>query len=49
MKLLDEWKTLDVIYLDFSKAFSTVSHSIFVFKKGHHPQWNGLLDKSKTW
>ena len=28
--LVDEGKTVDVVYLDFSKAFDTVPHNIFV-------------------
>ena len=27
-RLMDEGKAVDVVYLDFSKAFDTVSHSI---------------------
>jgi len=30
--LVDEQKAVDVIYLDFIKAFNTVSHSIFLKK-----------------
>ncbi|GAB0196694.1 hypothetical protein GRJ2_002134700 [Grus japonensis] len=31
--LVDEGKAVDVVYLDFNKAFNTLSHSIFLEKR----------------
>ncbi|KAK4818150.1 hypothetical protein QYF61_007298 [Mycteria americana] len=47
--LVDEGKAVDVIYLDFSKAFDTVSHSILLEKLAAHGLDRGTLHWVKNW
>ncbi|KAK4830361.1 hypothetical protein QYF61_010138 [Mycteria americana] len=44
-RLIDEGKAVDVVYLDFSKAFDTVSHSILLEKLAAH----GLDEHTFRW
>ncbi|GAB0209549.1 mitochondrial enolase superfamily member 1 [Grus japonensis] len=47
--LVDEGKAVDVIYLDFSKAFDTVSHSILLEKLEAHGLDRCTLHWVKNW
>ncbi|GAB0177437.1 mitochondrial enolase superfamily member 1 [Grus japonensis] len=47
--LVDEGKAVDVIYLDFSKAFDTVSHSILLEKLAAHGLDRCTLRWVKNW
>ncbi|GAB0179579.1 hypothetical protein GRJ2_000423200 [Grus japonensis] len=50
--LVDEEKAVDVVYLDFTKAFDTVSHSILLEKLAAHGldgftlHWGEWIDKN---
>ncbi|KAK4821423.1 hypothetical protein QYF61_019701 [Mycteria americana] len=46
---VDEGKAVDVIYLDFSKAFDTVSHSILLEKLAAHGLGGCTLRWVKNW
>ncbi|KAK4824547.1 hypothetical protein QYF61_016151 [Mycteria americana] len=47
--LMDEGKAVDVVYLDFSKAFDTVSHSILLEKLAAHGLDRCTLHWVKNW
>ena len=46
---MDERKAVDVVYLDFSKAFDTVSHSILLEKLAAHSLDRCTLCWVKNW
>ena len=46
--LLDEGKAVDVVYLDFRKAFDAVPHSILLEKVAAHGLDGGTLDWVKN-
>jgi len=48
-RLVDEGKAVDVIYLDFSKAFDTVPHSILLEKLAAHGLDGCSLCWMKNW
>ncbi|KAK4816287.1 hypothetical protein QYF61_014585 [Mycteria americana] len=48
-RLVDEGKAVDVVYLDFSKAFDTVSHSILLEKLAAHALDGCTLRWVKNW
>jgi len=47
--LVDEGKAMDVVYLDFSKAFDTVPHSILLDKLAAHGLDGCTLLWIKNW
>ena len=48
-RLVDEGKTVHVVYLDFSKAFDTVPHNILVEKLAAHALNERTLHWVKHW
>ncbi|GAB0206371.1 mitochondrial enolase superfamily member 1 [Grus japonensis] len=46
---LDEGKAVDIVYLDFSKAFDTISHSILLEKLAAHGSDGCMLCWVKNW
>ncbi|PKU41780.1 rna-directed dna polymerase from mobile element jockey-like [Limosa lapponica baueri] len=47
--LVDEGKAVDVVYLDFSKSFDTISHSILLEKLAAHVLDGHTLRWVKNW
>ncbi|KAK4818493.1 hypothetical protein QYF61_014223 [Mycteria americana] len=48
-RLVDEGKAVDFVYLDFSKAFDTISHGIFLEKLAAHGLNKRTLHWVKNW
>jgi len=48
-QLVDERQAVDIVYLDFSKAFDTVSHSILLGKPAAHGLDRYTLCWVKNW
>jgi len=48
-RLVDEGKAVDVVYLDFSKAFDTVPHTILLKKLAVHGLDGCILRWIKNW
>ncbi|KAK4830654.1 hypothetical protein QYF61_012534 [Mycteria americana] len=48
-RVMDEGKAVDVVYLDFSKAFDTVSHNILLEKLASHGLDRCTLHWIKNW
>ena len=46
---MDEGKAVDVVYLDFGKAFDTISHSILLKKLAAHGLDRATLRWVKNW
>lgn len=42
---MNEWRTVDIACLDFSKSFGTISHNVFIGK----PRKCGLDEQTARW
>ena len=48
-KWLDDWSPVDVIYLDFQKAFDKVQHQILIRKSKSHSMGNSIMNWIEQW
>ena len=48
-KWIDEGSPVDIIYLDFQKAFDKVPHQILLLKLKVHGIGEGLIDWTEQW
>jgi len=48
-RLVDEGRAVDVVYLDFSKAFDTAPHSILLEKLAAHGLDGCIIHWMKNW
>ena len=48
-KWVDEWSPVDVIYLDFQKAFDKVPHQRLILKLKSHCMGNSIINWIEQW
>ena len=48
-KWVDEGSPVDIIYLDFQKAFDKVSHQKLIFKLKSHGMGNSIINWIEQW
>ena len=46
---IDEGSPVDIIYLDFQKAFDKVPHQRLLLKSKAHGIWDGIIDWIEQW
>ena len=46
---MDDWSPVDVLYLDFQKAFDKVPHQILISKLKSHGMENSLINWIEQW
>ena len=48
-KWVDEWSTVDIIYLDFQKEFDKVPHQRLILKLKSHGMGNSIINWIEQW